>query len=222
MVAPASANSLARRRVGDRPYATSAHESAGRGSRGQSGMGDKQEQVLVVDDDPTVATYLAGCIKDAGYRAMVAHDISEGINLAISCQPSVVLLDCHIGERDSGLTLIKPLQQIVPNAPLVMISADTSWDLAAEALRRGAFVFWRKTNGSVDLLEAVSVAMKEHTFRCAGGRVYTLDAIERETILSRLRAHRGNISQTARDLGRSFESISALMDKHGIPRWDGG
>ncbi len=181
--------------------------------------GDLRDGILIADDDPLICSFISHCLTEVGCHTLTANDAIKTIDLAAHRRLKCIILDCHFGAYERGLELIRPLRLLAPTAPIVMISADTHWALAADALKRGAFVFWRKTDGYMDLIQAVSVAMQEHEHLAAGGEAIDLDELEREAILEHLSARHGNLSCTAREVDQHVDPVSVLMKKHGIPQW---
>ena len=85
---------------------------------------------------------------------------------------------------------------------------------ALNALQAGAIVFWRKYAAMTELDHVLDVSLTEHKHRTAGGHVVPLDELEREAILARMPANQGNVSQTARELGKTRDEMRRLMKRH--------
>ena len=59
--------------------------------------------------------------------------------------PSLVVLDLVL-ERESGLEVLRHIRELVPGAPVVMISQHFDADLIKQSLRCGAAGFVRKSS----------------------------------------------------------------------------
>lgn len=58
------------------------------------------EKVLVVDDDPDIATFMSMSLTRAGYEVAVAHDGHEALALVAAERPDLVLLDIMLPTID--------------------------------------------------------------------------------------------------------------------------
>jgi CheY-like chemotaxis protein len=63
------------------------------------------EQLLVIDDSPTVLKVVEGALAQAGYRVATASGGAAGLALAreLETTPSLILLDGDLSDTDSGL-----------------------------------------------------------------------------------------------------------------------
>src|SRR5262249_61430600 len=65
--------------------------------------------ILVIDDDPIVLTTLAELLIAHGHRVLNAANGREGIELARSERPDLILVDYHMPEMD-GLAVVGGLK----------------------------------------------------------------------------------------------------------------
>ena len=110
-------------------------------------------RILVVDDEPPVATMLRDALVDAGYAVKVAVSGSEALKLLPVFQPDVVLLDVMMPGL-SGADVLEQLRRDHPSVPVVMVTANQDEEAARRMLTRGAFDYVRKPF-ELDLLERV-------------------------------------------------------------------
>jgi signal transduction histidine kinase/CheY-like chemotaxis protein len=89
--------------------------------------------VLVIDDDPQVHDYLGHALGEAGYRAFAAASGREGVALAASLRPAVIVLDLLMEGMD-GYQAAAELQRL-PETRDIPILVFTSKELS-EAERR--------------------------------------------------------------------------------------
>ncbi len=61
---------------------------------------------VIIDDEPDITTYLGTFLSDNGWDVRSANDPNEGIALAQSEPPDVILLDVMMPERGGLSTLI--------------------------------------------------------------------------------------------------------------------
>jgi CheY-like chemotaxis protein len=63
---------------------------------------DERPNVLVVEDDDSLARMLDDLLSDAGYRVTLARDGADGFTRAVREQPAVVLSDFMLPGMDGG------------------------------------------------------------------------------------------------------------------------
>ncbi|MEW6026393.1 MAG: sigma-54 dependent transcriptional regulator [Planctomycetota bacterium] len=121
-------------------------------------------RILVVDDEASICTVLASTLKREGYEVITATSASEGtahFRNAFPANPfDTVLQDIRM-PGISGLELIKQYQEIDPSAIILVITALTDFQTAAEAMRQGAYDFIRKPfDNETDVKPAVERAVQ--------------------------------------------------------------
>ncbi len=77
--------------------------------------------VLVVEDEPGIATILSAYLQRDGLRAQQAHDGLEALRLFRQLKPDMVLLDIHLPGMD-GLDLLRAIRED-GNTPVIMVTA---------------------------------------------------------------------------------------------------
>ena len=108
-------------------------------------------RVLVVDDDVDLAESLQEILESRGYKAAIAHDVTNAESAAKALLPQVALLDVNLG-RENGLTLITTLRDAYPGILCIVITARAEVEHAIEALRRGAFDYLLKPLHPLEML----------------------------------------------------------------------
>ena len=83
----------------------------------------ERKKILVVDDDPTICLVCRTVLEAGGYQVFTASTATEGLNLAASEQPDLVVLDIMMEEVDSGFQAAKQLQERQPGLPILMLSS---------------------------------------------------------------------------------------------------
>ena len=95
-------------------------------------------RILVVEDEPQVAEYLAEAIRGAGYEAMVALDGTEALDVLEATQVDGVFLDLVMPGL-SGLAVLAQIRKRHPHLPVVIISGNAAVEgIAAKADELGA------------------------------------------------------------------------------------
>ena len=108
--------------------------------------------VLVVDDDPALATVLTDLLAEGGYRVRTAADGEAALRELDAAPPDLALLDAQLPELH-GVTLAAGLRRARPGLPVVLVSGVE----ADPGLPGVPFV--RKPFDADELLAAVAAAV---------------------------------------------------------------
>src|SRR5918999_1969241 len=101
-------------------------------------------RVLVVDDAPAIRHALRGVLEDAGIDVVgEAPDGVEGVALADSLRPDVVLMDLRMPAAD-GFQATARIVQDLPEVRVVVLSAYESDESTEAVLAAGAYAFLPK------------------------------------------------------------------------------
>jgi DNA-binding NtrC family response regulator len=93
--------------------------------------------VLVVDDEASQRTVLAGFLRKRGFEAITAAGVDEAAQLASGRMIDLVLTDLNMPGKD-GLVLIDSLRAINPELPVIVMTAFGTVTSAVSAMKRGA------------------------------------------------------------------------------------
>ena len=116
-------------------------------------------RILVVDDDEGIRYTLRGILEDAGLEVVEACDGQEALTRLGDETFHLVLSDLRMPKVD-GLELLTALQEL-PAAPrLILITAHGSERAAVEAMKRGAYDYFRKPFETDELLQVVERAVE--------------------------------------------------------------
>ncbi len=113
-------------------------------------------RILVVEDEPSVAQFLAEAIRDAGNEVLVALDGTEALDVLEATPVDGVFLDL-IMPGLSGLSLLALVRNRHPQVPVVVLSAHAADDeTAARAKELGAVAVLEKPAALAELSEILS------------------------------------------------------------------
>ncbi len=110
-----------------------------------------QACILVVDDDPNVRLLLAREISDRGHKVVAAADSAQAIEEMDRGDFEVVLTDIRMPGMD-GMGLTEWIKRTRPDTEVIVMTAFASLEIAATAVRLGAFDFLMKPFGEMDLV----------------------------------------------------------------------
>jgi len=99
--------------------------------------------ILIVDDETSILTTLAGVLKDEGYRVSSAQSGTEALKLIKDDPPALVLLDIWMPGMD-GIETLTRIKKDNPQQLVVMMSGHGSIETAVKATKLGAYDFIEK------------------------------------------------------------------------------
>jgi two-component system, NtrC family, response regulator AtoC len=100
-------------------------------------------RILVVEDERAALHSLGVLLEDEGYEVLKAENGEQGLALALSEEPDLVLLDIRLPGID-GLTVLQRLRQGYSDAAVLIMTADTTSSNAIRATQYGAFDYITK------------------------------------------------------------------------------
>jgi two-component system OmpR family response regulator len=116
-------------------------------------------RVLVVEDDSTIASFVAKGLQEAGYAVDVAADGDRGLELALHEPYDAAVLDVMLPGRD-GLSLIEELRRRRVNVPVLILSARHSVDDRVKGLQAGGDDYLTKPFAFSELLARVHALIR--------------------------------------------------------------
>lgn len=116
---------------------------------------DKLE-VLIIDDEPQIRKLLSIVLESDGYKVWTAQTGQEGISLAASRKPDIILLDLGLPDK-SGIEVLKDLRQWFVQ-PIIIISVQNREDDIIGALDLGADDYITKPFRTGELLARTRAA----------------------------------------------------------------
>jgi DNA-binding NtrC family response regulator len=128
-------------------------------------------RALVVDDEAGVRYTITQILRDAGLTVVTAENGVDGLARARQEPFDLVVSDLRMAPMD-GLELLDHLRAEQPGLRVILITAHGSERLAVEAIRRGAYDYFKKPFELDELLavtrralEAVRLARENEQLR---------------------------------------------------------
>jgi diguanylate cyclase (GGDEF)-like protein/PAS domain S-box-containing protein len=106
--------------------------------------------LLTIDDEESIRRSVAAYFEDCGFIVIQAADGQEGMDMAASLRPDVVITDLRMPHVD-GMEVVDALKRLDDNLPVIVLSGTGVLSDALEAMRRGAWDYLSKP--LVDLVE---------------------------------------------------------------------
>lgn len=115
---------------------------------------------LIVDDNAGVAATLQRGLKSHGYETFIAQNAKEALLLFKEKKPSAIFMDHHLPDV-YGTDLLSVFKQPGTDIVVIIITGDTSADLALEYTRLGADAFVHKPFDIRYLISLLSKAQRQ-------------------------------------------------------------
>jgi diguanylate cyclase (GGDEF)-like protein/PAS domain S-box-containing protein len=119
-----------------------------------------EETILVVDDEPRLRDSLNSILRAAGYPVCCAEGGRQAIEVLKNIRFNLVLLDLNMPEI-SGQQVLDFMTAEDINTSVVILSGESTFDQAAEAMRKGAVDFLVKPCPPDKLLDTVAVILEK-------------------------------------------------------------
>ena len=116
---------------------------------------ENKTQVLVIDDEPSVADALRIILEDQCFGVAVAHTGREGIERACRESFGVIITDLRLPDID-GLEVIGALRAC---GPVILITSHGTPEIFARARERGAYGIITKPFLPSDIIRLVTDAL---------------------------------------------------------------
>jgi len=113
----------------------------------------RKDTILVIDDEATQVSTLAGFLRKKGYRVEEALSGTDGIDIVRQKVIDLVLTDFKMPDK-SGLEVLREIKAINPEVGVVMMTAYGSIESATEAMKQGASDYLTKPI-DLDQLEVI-------------------------------------------------------------------
>lgn len=111
-------------------------------------------KVLIVDDAQFMRLRCARLLSEQGYEVAEAQNGREAVEVYQKVRPDVVLMDITMPEMD-GITALRHIKQMDPNARVAMLTALGQQGIVLEAVKAGARDFIVKPFEAERVLAAI-------------------------------------------------------------------
>ncbi|MCK5809681.1 MAG: nitrogen regulation protein NR(I) [Cocleimonas sp.] len=116
----------------------------------------KQETVWIVDDEKSIRWVLERALKKVNMKVTCFNSAATLLKALDSDCPEAIISDIRMPEMD-GFELLKRVQRIYPDLPVIIMTAHSDMDSAVLAYEKGAFEYLPKP---FDIHEAAALAQR--------------------------------------------------------------
>jgi DNA-binding response OmpR family regulator len=161
-------------------------------------------RILVIEDERTLADFIAQSLRAEGYAVTVAHDGESGEAAALSGEYAVVLLDLLLPGK-SGFDVLDAIRARIPELPVIALTARAAVEQKVQGLDRGANDYVTKPFSLEELLARVRAQLRGHGQRESS--VLEAAGIRMDLRTRRVERDEHEVRLTARE----FEVLAFLM-----------
>ena len=131
-------------------------------------------RVLVADDYEPWCRLVSSTLQKQPQLQLAgeASDGVEAVQKAQELKADIILLDVSLPKLN-GFKVAHRILEHLPQSKIILVSADRSFDIAAEALRTGAYGYLVKSDAGRELVRALEAVLEGNQYVSSGvvGRV---------------------------------------------------
>lgn len=118
-----------------------------------------RQKILTIEDDPAIRRGIVDALRFAGYEPLEASQAKQGLEMALSRQFDLLLLDLVLPGGD-GLTILGQVRQLRPTLPVIILTARGDENDRVRGLREGADDYVVKPFSVRELLARVEAVLR--------------------------------------------------------------
>ena len=124
-----------------------------------------KHEILLIEDEKNICNFIATTLRTQDYKVSFASDAANGLSLAASACPDLILLDLGLPDMD-GIDVIHSIRKW-SNIPIIVISARTQEKEKVEALDAGADDYITEPFGTSELMARIRTALRRSSMSSA-------------------------------------------------------
>lgn len=128
---------------------------------------DKDPLILLIDDEPQILRALKTILTSGHFKVLSAVNGEDGIALAASQSPDVIILDLTLPDMD-GIQVCEQIRQW-SQVPIIILSVRDDEREKVAALDKGADDYLTKPFNIEELMARIRVALR-HSFQSIGNK----------------------------------------------------
>lgn len=138
----------------------------------------KTENLLIIDDEPSIRTLLARLIRLEGYTVFEAASIKEGQDILFRESIDLILTDVKLPDGN-GIELVVYLKKKAPLAEVIVMTAYGTITDGVQAMKNGAFDYLVKGSSEDEMMLIIERALSQVKLK---KKVKTLEKKQRASL----------------------------------------
>ncbi|MDQ7982320.1 heavy metal response regulator transcription factor [Paraburkholderia sp. SARCC-3016] len=164
-------------------------------------------RILIVEDEPKMASYLRKGLMEASYRVDMAADGKDGLFLALHENYDAIVLDLMLPELD-GLEVLKRLRE-QKGTPVLLLTARDSVEDKVVGLESGADDYLSKPFAYAEFLARIRALLRRPAHSV--DTLLTVGDLEIDILKRRVRRANARIELTAQE----FSLLKLFAERQG-------
>ena len=161
-------------------------------------------RILIVEDEPRLASFLEKGLRANGFTTTTVHDGFEATVMAQDAEFDLMVLDLGLPGKD-GLSVLRDVRAAGNRLPVVILSARDDIDVKVAGLERGADDYVTKPFKFEELLARVRVRLRE-------GGTPERTVLEAGDVVLDLRTRRASVDDAVVELSaREFTMLEVFL-----------
>ena len=116
--------------------------------------------ILIVDDEKSLRDFLVIMLEEEGYQVVTSPSAEKAIKLIRENIFDLVLTDIRMG-RSNGIDVLDAARKVLPDTPVVIMTAYASAETAVTAMKKGAYDYISKPFKIEDIQLIVKNALEK-------------------------------------------------------------
>jgi DNA-binding NtrC family response regulator len=168
--------------------------------------------ILVVDDDQSVATAFQHFLDHDGHACRLASNAEDAMRLISEQRPALVIMDVRMPGVD-GLQALKQIRSAFPDVYVVIMTGYGTSQTSIDAIREGAFDYLTKPPDLDELRAVINKALEAQYRRAPGPAVASADGESAPRLVGQTAAMR----EVYKTIGRlaAIDVPALVVGEHG-------
>ena len=171
---------------------------------------DTAPSILIVEDDPNTAALVATYVEKEGFQAQIADDGEQGLRMALTQGPSLVVLDVMLPKMD-GWQVCRKLRE-KSDVPILMLTAREEEFDRVLGLSLGADDYVVKPFSPRELVERIKAILR----RARPSQTHGHGILSQGEVTMDIKKHKVSVGSAEVDLTSSeYKLLQVLMSAPG-------
>ena len=158
------------------------------------------KKILVVDDEQDIRSLLQIILEASGFEVLTASSGRQALDCIAQNPPQLMLLDLKMPKMD-GMQTLRELKKLVPNFPVIIITAYGDVRSAVECMRLGAYDYITKPFDNAEIILTINKALELQRLKNEVRRGSDLSSPGKDLIF-KLMGNNDQIKRLAEDIQR--------------------